>query len=338
MGAVPPRGPGERAQGRAERLEVLITVAGLYYEEGLTEAEIAPLIGASRSSVSRMLTEARSLGLVKVSIQRPSNAVGDLGDSLASTLGLKFARVAPSGHLPPQVRARAVGRLAAEAMVDSLEGLKAVSIGWGVHVFETVRAVPPIPVGEVMVYQPMGSLAGTDPEIYGSRLARQLAEKLGGDYRYLPAPLIVDSRATAQSLLGNPAVASVLEAAEKADMAVFGIGSSDGHRSSLVRAGYIDPARFEQLGNVGVVGDLFGYLFDETGALVDVSENERVVSFHPSKLAGIPTVIAVVTGADRAVAARAVLRAGYANALVTDEETARRILGTATAQDRSESD
>jgi DNA-binding transcriptional regulator LsrR (DeoR family) len=41
-----------------ERTELLAQVASLYYEDNLTQAEIERRIGASRSTISRLLQEA----------------------------------------------------------------------------------------------------------------------------------------------------------------------------------------------------------------------------------------------------------------------------------------
>lgn len=52
--------------------ELLAQVAVLYYERNLPQREIADLLHVSRSTVSRMLDEARELGIVEVRISRPS--------------------------------------------------------------------------------------------------------------------------------------------------------------------------------------------------------------------------------------------------------------------------
>lgn len=42
-----------------QHIEELIRVSQMYYDEGLNQSQIAGEVGYSRSSVSRMLTEAR---------------------------------------------------------------------------------------------------------------------------------------------------------------------------------------------------------------------------------------------------------------------------------------
>ena len=50
-------------------MEQLLAVAKMYYEQGLTQQEIAEKVFLSRSHVSRMLKEARALGIVEIIIR-----------------------------------------------------------------------------------------------------------------------------------------------------------------------------------------------------------------------------------------------------------------------------
>ncbi|MGL5777027.1 sigma factor-like helix-turn-helix DNA-binding protein, partial [Cetobacterium sp.] len=51
-----------------EKIQRLISIAKLYYLENMTQSEIAKIVGVSRPLISKFLTEARELGLVKIEI------------------------------------------------------------------------------------------------------------------------------------------------------------------------------------------------------------------------------------------------------------------------------
>lgn len=53
------------------RLRLLTRVAELYYEQGLTQEGISAELGYSRSAISRLLTEAREVGIVEITIHYP---------------------------------------------------------------------------------------------------------------------------------------------------------------------------------------------------------------------------------------------------------------------------
>ena len=54
-----------------EKWYILAMVANLYYNGNLTQSQIANRIFTSRSKVSRLLKEAREMGLVEIYIREP---------------------------------------------------------------------------------------------------------------------------------------------------------------------------------------------------------------------------------------------------------------------------
>lgn len=53
-----------------KKIERMVNVARLYYEQNKTQNEIAKELGISRPLVSILLTEARTCGIVTISINR----------------------------------------------------------------------------------------------------------------------------------------------------------------------------------------------------------------------------------------------------------------------------
>lgn len=79
-----------------QHIEELIRVSQMYYDEGLNQSQIAGEVGYSRSSVSRMLTEARETGIVQITIGHPLQRLQSLEENLRDKYGLKTVRVAYS--------------------------------------------------------------------------------------------------------------------------------------------------------------------------------------------------------------------------------------------------
>ncbi len=308
-----------------DRLEFLGQVAAWYYEDDMDQAEIARRIGKSRSMVSRLLTEARDAGLVQIRVRFPLRTDSVLEDELRDAFGLSEAHVL-AGAGDNDAMLRRLGRLGARALQSRLRSGMTVTVGWGAALHSMVRAMPEVQLQDVMVLQVMGSVGDGDPNVDGADLARTLASKLNGDFRSMAAPLIVDRPEAAHSLLSDRTISTTLRMASTSAVAVTGIGSIDSSLSGLVRAGYFDQATIGRLREVGVVGDLMGFLIDDRGHVLDVPENERVVALHPDRLAGIDTVIGVAGGIGKANAITAVLRAKRVDVLVTDAASAQAAL------------
>lgn len=73
----------------------LIFIAKLYYIDGLTQSEIAEKVHIHRSQISRMLKEARKLGLVKISVNSGLEDFSNLQNFLIEKFKLKEALIVP---------------------------------------------------------------------------------------------------------------------------------------------------------------------------------------------------------------------------------------------------
>ena len=79
-----------------EKWSILATVANLYYNSEMTQNEIADRMYTSRSKISRMLKEARELGIVEISIKEPWERDLNLEKEIQQTYGVKTVRVVSS--------------------------------------------------------------------------------------------------------------------------------------------------------------------------------------------------------------------------------------------------
>ena len=76
-----------------KKQSVLAAVANLYYCSDLTQSQIAERLYISRPKVSRMLKEARELGIVEINIHEPWERNIDYEQKLKNAFGLENIRV-----------------------------------------------------------------------------------------------------------------------------------------------------------------------------------------------------------------------------------------------------
>jgi len=317
-------------QTMTERTERLAQVASMYYEQDLTQDEIARRVGTSRSTVSRMIQEAREEGVVEITVHYPWKTVPELEDGLVSRFGLRQARVLLGRGRPYGEILRGLGVLAARTVESVLVAGTTLSISWGMAVYNTVRALRPDPelptASRLTVVQMVGAVGEGDPLIDGPELARLLANVRGGEYRYLHAPLIVEDARARDVLLQEPRIREVLELARRADVALVGIGAPEPEVYSLLRAGYLDREALAHMRGQGVVGDICARHYDAQGNVLDISLNRRIVGIELEALHDIEQVVGVAGGEAKAAAILGALRDGHVNVLVTDDAAARKIL------------
>jgi len=310
----------------AERAELLARVASMYYEDNLTQGEIARRVSTSRSTVSRMLQEARESGVVEVTVNYPWRTVPQLEGELAACFHLRQARVLLAHGRSYERVLRGLGVLAARYLESTLFEGAVLGVSWGAAAHSTARALRPERRLPLTVVQMVGAVGAGDPLSDGPDLARLLANIYGGEYRYLHAPLIVEDVRTCQALLREPRIRQTLALARRADVALVGVGAPAPEVSSLLRAGYLDRAALADLRAQGVVGDICARHYDAHGRVLDVELNRRVVGVELKDLHGIGQVVGVAGGEAKAEAVLGALRGGHVDVLVTDDVTARRVL------------
>jgi deoxyribonucleoside regulator len=305
--------------------ELILQAAKLYYKEGLDQSQVAHRIGVSRSYVSRLLSEARRKGLVEIHVNYPLATSQELEDRLTESFSLHRAHVLETNELADQVVLARLGMLGARVLRANLRPGDSLGVGWGSGVHATVSAVEPDPSVRARVIQLVGGLGSGNSEIDSGELARRLAEKLGGEYLALRAPLIV-SPDVAAVLLHEPSVRDVLALAAGARVALVGVGTVDPQHSGLLRAGLMTEAQLRELAAKQIVGDICCHHIDIGGQVADAELNQRVVGIQAEALRAIPLVIAVAGGLGKAPAILGALRGNFVKILVTDEHAAREVL------------
>jgi DNA-binding transcriptional regulator LsrR (DeoR family) len=310
-----------------ERLELLASVAELYYVEGRGQAEIAGQLGYSRSAISRLLTEARANQLVEVRINHPIQRETELEYALRDRFTLDSVFVARRGNLSYERVLTLLGRMAAGYMESVLQSDSVIAISWGTAVYEAVSALRLSTLPEAKVVQMIGGLGMGDSQIDGPGVAFRLATSLGAKCHTLNVPHIAADRQTRDSLLSQRAVSYALSLALRADYALVGIGTLDQARSSLLRSGYLSAAELENIRALGAVGDICGTHFDTKGRIPDIDVNSRIVGISLSELRSGPCkVIAVSGGQVKAPAIAGALEGKFVDILVTDSNAAEAVL------------
>jgi lsr operon transcriptional repressor len=300
-----------------DRLSVLAGVAWSYYIDGLTQADIAQRMSTSRATIGRLLQEARDNGVVRISIDPSVLATMSLSRGLCERYGLEDALVVPrQAATAVSISAnRRVAIAAAGYLERYLKPGTVIGFGWGDTVMHLLFSIRAESLDGVMFASVAGGIDRYSREVFATGNGIQAHLQL------IPAPLVVNSPATAEALRQDTSVTQVLELSRTAVATITGIGGTDLSGSS-VRARLYTPRTIEGITALGGVGDMLGEWFDAEGHVVPQATSDRRIGMDLAELRRMPHVIGVAAGRAKASAIRAALRGGYLNVLVTDEETA----------------
>ena len=312
-----------------ERDILLAEIARRYYLRDQSQQEIADQLDLSRSNISRLLKEARRRGIVEIFIRHSLERDSQLERQLIDRFGLREVGVVQAIPGDLQATIDQAATLASQLLDTFLADARLLGIAWGTTIYAIAHAFAPQRRYDVEVVQMMGGVGSSDPTIDGPAVAQRLAQALTGRYRYLHAPLIVDTPTIAQALLAERNIAETLSIAAQADVALVGIGAVEPSVSSLMRAGYLLPEEFHAIQAAGVVGDICARHFDIMGQPAAPEIDERLISISLDAIANIPVVIGVACGAAKAQAILGALNGGYLDVLIVDSDAAEIVVGLA---------
>ncbi len=299
-----------------DEVEQITRAAWHYYNDGLTQNEVADMLGVSRIKVSRLLEKGRQTGLIELRINAPHAGCLTLQKELVSAFGLVDARVVPSVNELPVVPR--IGRAAASFLMQKLEPNDLLAIGWGETVTTALRyAAPVFPQNNVSLVSLTGGVSAyvSTTGLYGPQSNAHL----------IPTPLRVSSQDLAEMLRVEPYVRYVLDMAATARLALIGVGVVSS-AATLVRYGYCTSAEIELFARRGAVGDILGYFYDAQGEIIDLDIHRHVVAIKVEDLRRIPNRAAAAAGLQKVDAILGLLRGRLANTLITDQATAEELL------------
>ena len=110
--------------------DVKTRIAWLYYVEGMTQDEVANLVGMNRSRVLRILAAARQDGTVQIRVTTRTSHCVELERALEDRWSLTRAIVVPEPQDESQLRA-IIGAELGAYMSQAVTSNMTVGLGWG---------------------------------------------------------------------------------------------------------------------------------------------------------------------------------------------------------------
>lgn len=208
----------------SEKRNMLASVANLYYNAEMTQNQIAERFFTSRSKISRMLKEARQLGIVEITIKEPWDRNTVLEQKLMKQFCLKDIRVIIPKESNDTLILQKLGEVAAYYLDSQIDEDTVLGMSWGNTMYHTVKAVKTSKNISLTVVPIMGAASVGKPERDALDLSKELAHAYGGDYHYIYAPLFVNSSDIRDSLEEDPNIKETLTIAKRANIILTSVG------------------------------------------------------------------------------------------------------------------
>nr|WP_236638045.1 sugar-binding transcriptional regulator [Mangrovicoccus ximenensis] len=306
------------------KLDDAARAAWLAYIGGMKQDEIAAVMGISRQSAQRLVSQAMSAGLVKVRIDHPVARCLELAERLRDRFGLGLCEVVPT--LGP---GEGAGRGVAHATADILESWLTreapvvIGLGTGRTLRSAIEELPHLDCAQHKIVSLTGNISPSGSTAYYNVLFT-VSDKVSAPTYPLPLPVIAATREERDLLLGQATLRANRELVRETDVRFVGIGQML-ETAPLVLDGFITGADQARLVAKGAVGEITGWVYDRDGRLVEDETNGRVSS-APLVAGSDAPIIACAWGPGKVEAIRGALTGRFVNGLVTDERTAESLL------------
>ena len=303
-----------------------IRAAWLHYAGGLTQAAVAKRLGLPSVKAHRLIARAVADGVVKVTIDGEIVECAELEDQLCTRYGLDFCEVAPDlgeENLP----LRALGLAGAAFLRREIErgDTPVIGLGHGRTLAAAIQEMPRIDANGIRFVSLLGGLTrhyAANPH----DVMHRLAAKTGAQAYVLPVPFFANSAEDRAVLLAQPGVREIFDMSGGAGLKLVGIGTADSG-AQLVASGMIEPREIDEINAAGGAGEMLGHFFDAQGGVLETTLTARTLSVELNTRDD-SRIVAIAGGSEKVDAVRAVLLSGLLRGLITDEATARAIVGT----------
>lgn len=309
-----------------ENAGIMAEIASLYFEQEMSQQEIADRLFFSRSKVSRLLSKAIKAKIVEITINYPLDRVFHIEYELKTLFALKEAIVMKNFGTSPDMKMKRVSSIAAQYLDGIIKTHMPIGITWGETVFRVVSALKPSEQKDINVIQLMGSTEHDQNSAYDSpEIVRQMVEKYGGNYSQIYSPLVVENDIVRDSLCKEPMIRRVLDEAREAKVVLTSVGEFYNSRTKAWESS-LTPTVKQKLRSEGAVGVLLAHFIKLDGSLADEELDRKVIGISLEDLRNIENVVAVVTGVKKAMSVLGALQGGYIDTLIVDEELASEVL------------
>lgn len=299
----------------------LTTIAELYYMQGLTQKEISERVHIHRSEISRLLKEARKLGLVQITVNSNVQSLNSLQDFLIKQFHLKDALVVPKNTESSDLQI--LGEFAAQYLSKKITSNSVIGVSWGRSLAHTIQSLPNQNQRHGITVVPLigGPTGRLKNDYHSNRLVYIMAEKLNAKGESLNCPALVSSKALKDELISNPNTQVVLNYWKNLDYALVGIGSNLITNLNQWKEFYKDSNFTTLLKKTNAVGDILSRPYSQDGEIIK-SSKLNVIGLDLNSLKEVPNVIGVACGKNKIRSILGALNTGVLDVLITTDITA----------------
>ena len=295
-----------------------------YYINGLTQADVARMMGVTRLRVNQAIQKSKASGIVQIEVASPFIVRLEIQQRLEQNFGVKKALVVPADRRRYDNLAT-VGAALAHFLTNALrtEDWKKIGVTWGGTLQKTLETLSYQKYPDLEILAFIGGLA-TGSSFNSFSITPGFAEVFNANYSHFVAPIFLPKNVDRDEFLNQDFYKEHIEKCFSADAVLLAAGDMS-DRNCIVKYG-LTELESQSIRNTDAVGNILGRFMDISGNEVDHPVNSRVAGVGLEELKNIPNKILTAAGEHKIDIILASIRRDLVDTLITDDITAENLL------------
>lgn len=311
----------------SDDIRLIVKIAQLYYEQDMTQAQIARELGIYRTTISRLLKRGREHGIVTIAINYDYNENLWLEQQLKQKFALKEVVVASGETELEEDQLNVMGQQGAQLLERLLAPGDIIGLSWGRAVRSLVDNLPQSSQSRQLICVPIigGPSGKLESRYHVNTLTYSAAARLKGESHLADFPALLDNELIRNGIMQSHHFKTIAAYWSNLDVALVGIGSPAIRDGANWHAFY-GSEESDDLNARHVAGDICSRFYDINGAAVETNMSEKTLSIEMQRLKQARYSIGIAMGEEKYSGILGALHGKYINCLVTNRETAELLL------------
>lgn len=304
-----------------DKIQRITETAKMYYLDNMTQSEIARKLNISRPLVSKILSDAKELGIVTIQIKSPFNnketIMKKLEDKYNLKGGLIISQLSTNALTDQNILKETTGFLK-----ENLTDVNTLGLGWGNMIgpfIDQIEKEEKFITLKGKVVPLIGNTNMATREYHPNDLIRVFGEKTSLSPAYFFAPAFLTTEQEKEVFMNIENYRDISRMWDRIDAAFIGINShpSVPDLATALRFG-------NALNEKKAVGKILSYYFDKEGNIIK-GENDFSIQIPWDKLKKIKKVIGIASSKTNKKAVIGALKTGIFTHIIISEKLAEEI-------------
>lgn len=309
-----------------EQIRLMTKIAYLYYVEGFTQTDISKKLGIYRTTVGRMLVRAKKYHIVEINIKGCDTKTFRLEDSLKEKYNLRDVIVVPnSDRESNQEKDHELAKAGLQYLKNIIKSDNVVGFSWGKVLKEMADFAKGSSNMDATFVPLVGGPSAANTEYHVNGIVYDLAKKFGSRSLFIDSSAVQPSEYVKKEIISSRYFRDIITYWDKLDIAFVGIGGPLNGNVSRWRD-LLTKSDINLLKERHAIGDCCCTFYDRDGRILKGELLDRTIAIPLEKLAKAKSIVGIARSLTKAVSIDRFLRMNILNTLITDEETAQRII------------